>query len=330
MKNSRFTADKAVSSKAGTLPWVVLLALVLSSPHSFGQQDSKTAVATPVEAVLRLHLDHREGVVPLYYSACCRERALEFQKALEDLIAFYKERLGVGSPLVVAVLDENDWKRVGEQMGGGVGPPYGLTSVAPPPGAIAFIPADDQGVITKTLLADRPFATPATLKAFASARLTYDEAARRFIRHPAFHEVGHTLVFQYGIQTSSHWLNEMLASYFAYAYEKARDQETAAIVEGFTTVSSPPVAYTSLPDFETHMRMPPANYDWYQRQFAGRVIEVYNLEGLGFLAKVKAEFPAGTHDMSVADTLSRLEAISPGFEAWAKGLDQYKSPDPVH
>jgi hypothetical protein len=279
-------------------------------------------------AVLRLHLDHREGVVPLYYSACCRERALEFQKALEDLIGFYKERLRVDSALVFAVLDENDWKRFGQQFGGGSGPPYGLTTVSRPPGAVAFIPADDQGVITKTLLADRPFATPAALKAFASGKLTYDEAARRYIRHPAFHEVGHALAFQYGIQTPSHWLNEMLASYFAYAYEKALPPETAAIVERFTKLSSPPVAYTSLPDFETHRRMPPANYDWYQRQFEGRVVEVYNQEGLGFLTKVKAEFPAGTRDMSVADTLARLEAISPGFEAWAKRLDQYKSPDP--
>ena len=184
-------------------------------------------------------------------------------------------------------------------------------------------------MITQVQLAKAPHATAGTLKTLASVHLTYEEAARRFIRHPTFHEIGHALVGQYGIETSSHWLNEMLASYFAYVYEKARDRQTATVVEEFTKMASTPGAYTSLQDFETHYIMAPANYDWYQLQFLSRILVVYRQQGIGFLAKVRAAFPKGTQDMSVTDTLARLEAITPGFKAWAKQLDQSKkSADP--
>jgi hypothetical protein len=332
MKIERSTSD-------GSKLLVILVALVLLSLPSTGQQGSNTSGATPLEVVRQLNLPNQEGVVPLYYSGCCRQRALEVQKALENFTSFYKEKLGIASDISVAVLDDSDWKRVAEKMPPGLLPngeksppglpPYGMTNVQPPPlpkaHYVAFIPTDDQGVITRSQLADRPYATAATLKTFASAHLTYDDAARRFILHPAYHEVGHTLVAQYGIEARSHWLNEMLASYFAYAYEKARDRETATIVEGFTKMSSPPIAYASLEDFEAHPMMDAANYDWYQWQFQSRIVEVYRQQGLGFLVKVKAEFPEGTRAMTMAETLSRLETISPGFKAWARRLGQYKT-----
>ncbi len=275
----------------------------------------------------------------MYYSSCCREHALVVQNALEGFVSFYKEKLGIASDISVAVLDESDWKRVSERMPPGLLPngekslpglpPYGMTNVQPPPlpraRYVAFIPTDDQGVITQSYLAQRPYATAATLKILTSVHLTYDDAARRLILHPAYHEVGHTLVAQYGIEVRSHWLNEILASYFAYAYEKARDREIATIVEGFTKMSSPPIVYTSLEDFEAHGMMDTANYAWYQQQFESRIDEVYRQQGLGFLAKVRTAFPKGTRDISMADTLTKLEAISPGFQAWAKALGEHKS-----
>jgi hypothetical protein len=94
-------------------------------------------------------------------------------------------------------------------------------------------------------------------------------------------------------------------------------------------MAMPPGAYTSLEDFEAHreemLSTQPGNYDWYQLQFGLRADEIYDQQGLGFLAKVKSAFPKGAPEMSVADTLSRLEAISPGFEAWARRLRQSKS-----
>jgi hypothetical protein len=48
---------------------------------------------------------------------------------------------------------------------------------------------------------------------------------------------------------------------------------------------------------------------------------VYAKQGLDFLIKVKATFPTGVKDdLSNAEVLSKLEQISPGFQAWASGL----------
>jgi hypothetical protein len=247
------------------------------------------------------------------------------------MIAFYKEKLGVGDPLALAVLDGNDWDRV-MQRTTTFRFPYGLTTYyrVAPSGYILFIPADDKGVISQHLLGDREHATAATLKIFASAHLTYEEAVHRIILQTAYHETGHTLVYEYGIGKTNFFLNEILANYFAYAYAKGRDPQTATVGEGFVKMAmAPPGAYTSLEDFEAHredmFKTNPANYDWYQLQFGLRAFEIYDEQGLGFLAKVKSAFPKGAAEMSVADTLSRLEAISPGFQAWAKRLSQYKS-----
>ncbi len=184
-------------------------------------------------------------------------------------------------------------------------------------------------MITQHLLGAREHATPATLKAFASAHLTYDEAVHRVTLQTSYHEAGHTLVYEYGIGKTNYFLNEILANYFAHAYTKARDPQTATVEEGTLKMPMPPGAYTSLGDFEAHredmFKTNPANYDWYQLQFGLRAMEIYDEQGLGFLATVKSAFPRGTPEMSVAETLSRLEAISPGFQAWAKRLSQYKS-----
>jgi hypothetical protein len=325
----RHAGTNSTSSSVSQELLLALVALALLSPRSFGQESSKKAEVSQMEAVLRLHLPHRDGVATLYYSPCCSERAFEIQKSVQDMIAFYREKLGVGDPIAVAVLDENDWDRVRQQMPNHRFLPYGMTNFQPPGpvapfGYVIFIPADDKGVITQHLLGNRQHATAATLKLFASAHLTYDEAVSRVILQTAYHEAGHTLVYEYGIQPPNLWLNEILANYFADAYVEAQDHVTALVADGIVKMAIPPGAYTSLEDFEAFFNnIQPANYDWYQLQFGLRVLEIYNEQGLGFLPKVRSAFPKGTPEMSVADTLSRLEAISPGFQAWARRLSQY-------
>jgi hypothetical protein len=105
----------------------VLVALVLLASRSFGQDSSNKAEVSPMEAVLGLHLPHRDGVVSLYYSACCSERAAEIQKSVQDMLVFYREKLGVGDPLALSVLDANDWDRV-MQRTTAFRFPYGLTT----------------------------------------------------------------------------------------------------------------------------------------------------------------------------------------------------------
>jgi len=283
------------------------------------------------EALLNLKLSNQPGEIPAYYSACCKNRALEVQAALEDGLHFYNEKLGIHLDLVVAVLDKKDWNRILDQRPDHIVPPYGMTYV---PFDVAFIPADDDGVITQGLLAEKTHETAETRRLLESVHLGFDEAARRFIMHPILHELGHRLVIQYGIappmQNGSWWVDEMLASYFAYAYEKSRRPETATIVEAMTNLSSENLKYTSLDDFPKTVPLLMAgdssNMTWYQRQFEARLASVYEKEGLDFLPRVKAMFPAGSKDdLSPAEVLAKLELVCPGFQAWAVQMTNVKA-----
>lgn len=285
-----------------------------------------------LEAVRNLKLPNRPGDVDLYYSSCCRERAIDVQNLLEDYLRFYQDRLGIHVHFAVAVLDKNDWSRVDAQNPNHAGGPYGMTHWVGPP-YVAFVPADDGGVITQNLLADRLHETAESRALLASVKMTFNDAASRFILHPALHELGHRLLREYGIQVESQpstaWFFEVLASYFAYAYEKERRPELATIVEAVAAMSSPPAIYTSPSDFPKTLPLMAAgdssNFIWYQHQFEGHIVDVYARQGLDFLPKVKAAFSGRKGEISPLDLMTSLEQASPGFAAWSSHLANMKT-----
>jgi len=178
-------------------------------------------------------------------------------------------------------------------------------------------------VITQHLLGAREHATPRQPEAFCLCS-SHLRAVHRVTLLTSYHEAGHTLVYEYGIGKTNYFQNETLANYFAHARIRRRETpHTATVEEGILNMPMPPGAHTS--HREDMFKTNPANYDWYQLQFGLQAMEIYDEQGRGFLAKVKSAFPKGTPAMSVAEILSRLEAISPGFQAWAKRLSQYKS-----
>lgn len=285
-----------------------------------------------LEAVKNLKLPSRPGKVELYYSACCKARAIEVQNTLEDYLRFYEEKLGIHVQFAVAVLDKNDWRRVDAQNPSQAGGPYGMTHWVGPP-YVAFVPADDEGIITQNLLADRVHETAESRALLASVKMSFNDAASEFILHPAMHELGHRLLREYGIQLegqeSTAWFLEVLASYFAYAYEKDRRPDLATIVEAVAKMSSPPVTYTAPADFTKTFRLMAAgdssNFIWYQHQFEGHIVDVYARQGLSFLPKVKAAFEGRKGEINSTDLMTGLEKASPGFEAWSSHLATLKT-----
>ena len=285
-----------------------------------------------LQAVKNLNLSSRPGEVELYYSACCEERALEIQNTLEDYLRFYAEKLDIHVRFSVAVLDKNDWNRVEAQNPNHAGGPYGMTHWIGPP-YIAFVPADDAGVITQNLLADQVHETAKSRGLLASVKMSFNEGASKFIFHPAMHELGHRLLREYGIQIESQestaWFLEVLASYFAYAYEKERRPELATVVEAVANMSSPPVKYTAPSDLGKTLPLMAAgdssNFIWYQHHFEGRIVDVYSSQGLDFIPKVKAAFSGVKGELGLAELMTRLEQASPGFAAWYSQLANMKA-----
>jgi hypothetical protein len=57
---------------------------------------------------------------------------------------------------------------------------------------------------------------------------------------------------------------------------------------------------------------------WYQAQFLERVKAVHAAQGVDFLRRAKAAFPAGQPAMTEDEALARLEALHPGWIEWAR------------
>jgi hypothetical protein len=307
--------------------WLTLAGILFAlNGEAVAQQDFAA-----LEAVKKLNLPTHPGDVPVYFSVCCKDRALEVQATLSDYLRYYKEQLGIRVDFAVAVLDKDDWSRVEAQNPNHGGSPYGMTHWIGPP-YVAFVPADDGGVITQSLLADRVHESPETRALLDSVHLSFDQAASKFILHPAMHELGHRLIREYGISVQSQeatgWFFEVLASYFAYAYEKVRRPEIATIVEAVAAMSPGQLKYTAPEDFSKTFPLMAAgdssNFIWYQHQFEARIVAVYRKQGLDFLPDVKAAFSGRDDEMGPAELMAKLDKAGPGFQAWAAQLANVK------
>jgi hypothetical protein len=109
------------------------------------QWRSGAGESSVLDSVKALTLASRAGDVPVYYSACCKERAIEVQSAVSGALNFYKDKLRIQVDISAAVLDRKDWKRAEMKTPKELRTVYGMTHFAGPP-FVAFIPADDAGV----------------------------------------------------------------------------------------------------------------------------------------------------------------------------------------
>jgi hypothetical protein len=150
--------------------WLTLAGTLLAlNADAVAQQDFAA-----LEAVKKLNLPIQAGDVPVYFSVCCKKLALEVQATLSDFLRFYKEKLGIHVDFAVAVLDKDDWSRVEAQNPNHGGSPYGMTHWIGPP-YVAFVPANNEGVITQNLLADRPHQSRETRVLLDSVHLSFDQ-----------------------------------------------------------------------------------------------------------------------------------------------------------
>ena len=158
------------------------------------------------------------------------------------------------------------------------------------------------------------------------------KADRARVEFVMLHEFGHLASKQYlhpeGPEpySSVRWFEELLASYFAYAYVQASDpdwarasrEEWRAVAAGY----SPPVL--SL-DWGFIRGLAPAErartYAWYQVMLNLWAAELYEEHGLDFLRAVRDRLPWETSaSWTTQSLLPALEQIAPGSEAQASAL----------
>lgn len=260
------------------------------------------------------------GVVPTYYTPGNEKHARDLQRFLTGERSFFKQELAVDVPLSLAVLDRRQWGLVDRQY------PYPVPSVdgEPPTALMPANWADAQGFFAKD--AD---ISPAVIEVVRARGEDWTEAKYRSADLIGGHELGHAIEHAYGIVPGTLWLNEFLANYVLYTYLESRRRDLLWLLAVTRAETRPdhPQPHVSLDDFDSlYMQIlakTPDNYGWYQGQFIDRVEKVYAQKGIGFLKEVREAFPPGPERFALgnAETLRRLEKISPGFIAWARAMD---------
>jgi len=285
-----------------------------------GSIDAQPASSEPSGAVLtRLRasgLPSSTDRITVFYPAGLEERALADRARVQEALRFYADSLGVTPELTLGVLDRRTWESLGVMQ------PFGIPGVSGVP-AVAYVPATDDGLAATDALSIAAQVGDSARRLLAAAGTTWDAAARSHVALVGLHELGHVLVETYGIQTRSAWLNEWLATYAAYAFMRAERPREALVWEGvlhgFREAVAP--AHRTLEAFDRlYFGVGALNYVWYQARFQQQVQAVHAAHGVEFLRRVRAVFAPDAAPATAEEVLTRLDAIAPGFGAWAASM----------
>jgi hypothetical protein len=276
-----------------------------------------------LETLAKLGLPKLDGQVVAYHSSGAKARAQMLEAAIADMLAFYEKELGIHTQVTLAVLNSNDWTKVNDSG------PYGLPFVAGKPPVI-FMPATSGGLAFQQMMARKDAIPDDLLRSYLETnQTTFEAAADDFVGVIGFHELGHALCAGYGINPRCNWLNEFVASYFAYAFISERRPESRKVFDLLGRPSKVRPKNTTLADFE-RLYTGVDDYGWYQGMFESHIQKLYPKMGLQFLKELHRRFPAAgavkensvPNRISPEQVLKELEEFAPGFVSWGRGFQE--------
>jgi hypothetical protein len=267
-----------------------------------------------------LHDPSLPGAMQAFYSPGFRVRAEFLQNLLTGEFDYYSKKFGTEfAPVTLAVLTPEQWTKV-------VPFPYALPSMTMTRPYIFTMPSD-WSKSTTFPFPQKKDVDLATLNRARSEGHTWETLRWEGGDGIGTHEIGHSISWQLGIDPHVHWFAEFLASYIGYAYLKAEHPEEVLGNELFWKAGflNTPHPHTSIEYLETHYKeipiQDPANYAWYEFALDQRLLEVYQQQGFDFLVKVRNSFPVDASKLNTAEVLDRLEAMQPGWKAWAQRME---------
>ena len=260
----------------------------------------------PLAQLESLHLDtSKVGRVTAYFEPTDRIRAEELATLSENASAFFERELGIEFELGVAALSPEHWFSEFPNI------PYAIPWPSMPDKLI-FMPSS----LREGLLIQGPT----------------ELADRRRVDFVLLHEYGHIAAKAYFRPADDRdyltvkWFEELLATYFAYAFVRASDSAwaTAARDAWRSEVQRYTPAELSL-DWSFMNDLPgdelARTYAWYQFMLNLRAAEIYDQHGIRFLEMLQEQLPwLEADDWNTAVVLPLLEEIAPGFEAWEASL----------
>jgi len=288
-----------------------LTAGLLGAIAAFGVSTSAAAQnRRPIEIVRALDLDSAiVGSIRVHFLADDREHALRLAALCDEAVSFFKDEFSPALSLRLAVLRPPQWF---VPYAGGDGEPYGIPW-SWVPDALITVPASlDVGVLITG--PDR-------------------SADLRRVQFVMLHELGHLASKQLlhpnrGESFSSlRWFDELIATYFAYAFIQARDprwvhaaqEEWQGLVESFTP------SVVSL-DWSHFRDLSPEEfaqtYGWYQNLLNLRAAALYEEYGLDFLRRIRDRLDwQNSANWTTDGLIPILDDLAPGFQAWASALE---------
>lgn len=256
--------------------------------------------------------------VRVFYSEGYMEKAQLHLERLEAMKNFYNEKVSFDMGFDVYVFDKEDHEK---EIEGAV--PYGMPFTVPTEETKGspwiFMPATDDGVVTQSVIGFVNDLKPETLDYFEKAGYSNEDGIKTYTDLILLHEIAHNVAFSMEIKNLGHWFDETIANYIVLAYLEEKDSDLAAIWNGNAYIAylngdSP--SQTSLEAFNSNYgKMDPANYDWYQKEFAKKNIEIYDELGFDFLLKVKEKLAGKTIEDS-DKLVEELNEITKVFSKW--------------
>jgi hypothetical protein len=286
--------------------WIGTAACLLMYPPSVRGQSP-----TPLARVRASGLDGITiGRVSAFSSPADRAYATGLATLADAAAAYFEAEFGGTFPLYLAVLGPDEWF---DPYMEGTPAPYGMPWGWIPESLMAVPASLDEGVLIQG--PDRA-------------------ADLRRVRFVMLHEFGHLVAKKYLHPESQHlyssvrWFEELIATYFAYAFVSRTDPAWARAgrLEWAAFVQRDPPASATL-DWRFMANLPPEQfgrtYAWYQNLLNVRAADLYAEHGMDFLRDLRDQLVWTSSDEWTSDALlNRLESFAPGFQAWAAQLEQ--------
>jgi hypothetical protein len=250
------------------------------------------------------------GLVTTFFAPDDQGYAAELAALTDAAAEYFTSEFGSGFPLHLAVLQPDTWF---DPYQDGAPAPYGMPW--------GWIPESLMGV-------------PASLQEGILIVGPDKQANLRRVRFVMLHEYGHLAAKRYlhpqgdQLYSSVRWFEEMVATYFAYAFVHNADAEWArAGRQEWTAFVEADAPASATLDWSFMYRLPPQQfgrtYAWYQNMLNVRAADVYAEHGLRFLTALRDRLPWSTSEAwTTGMLLPLLDSIAPGFQTWADGLQE--------
>lgn len=280
----------------------VLFGLILFTAHlsAFAQQTVSIEMNKKlVDSVLTSeNLVALNGNPQTFYSAGFEVRAKTVQRLISGCIDFYETTFpGEKFSVHLYLLSEADWKKphFGPRL------PYGMPFYDPDYD-IMVVPAEKDALAKLTGLKNIPKTPDSILTG---------------MDYQPLHELGHYFFFTVNKINKEKWFNEFLATYFLICYVKEKNLNTD--LQNILKPDYSVAQHRTLEDFQKlYLGVGPANYGWYQCQFAQLGFSIYPQLKTELIKAVLDNYSPGGKNL---DGVSLLKNLAPEtMDKWLKEM----------